>query len=142
MAVINQLHRRNGLLTPYFVIGPPGQIPHAVAHLFLNYSYPCGPHCRGLIVAAWQGRSAAAVAPMIELDLDQQKAQDVRYPPPASPVGNVEPLLTPVPASRVRRGTPRAAVPSREGRMEATALWYVENARGLFRGPSLPASPR
>lgn len=78
MAMINQIRRRSGQPTPYFVRGPPGQYDRAVALLLLDYTYPCGPHCRGLVVIpAWQGRSAAAVAPMIELDLEWQKAQDV-----------------------------------------------------------------
>ncbi|CAF9908399.1 hypothetical protein IMSHALPRED_006663 [Imshaugia aleurites] len=78
MAMINQIRRRSGQPTPYFVRGPPGQYDRAVALLLLDYTYPCGPHCRGLVVIpAWQGRSAAAVAPMIELDLEWQKAQDI-----------------------------------------------------------------
>lgn len=77
MAMINQLTRRDGRPTPYFVVQPPGLLPHAMAHLQLDYRYPCGPHCRGLTVAPWQGTAAAAVAPMIELDLYGQLALDV-----------------------------------------------------------------
>lgn len=73
--MINQLNRRNGQPTPYFVIGPPGLIPHSRAHLTLGYGYLCSPHCRGVPVPPWLG-SAAAVAPMVELKLVQQVAQD------------------------------------------------------------------
>ncbi|KAL9135089.1 MAG: hypothetical protein Q9175_003718 [Cornicularia normoerica] len=75
MAMIHQLNRSNGQPTPYFVRAPTGPIPYATAHLMSDYSYPCSPHCRGVAVAAWLG-SAAAPAPMKELDLALQLAQD------------------------------------------------------------------
>lgn len=76
MAMINQLHRRNGQATPYFFIGPTGMNIYATAHLTSEYRYPCNPHCQGVVVAPWLGRAAAA-APMKQLDLAWQLAQDV-----------------------------------------------------------------
>lgn len=101
--MINQLNRRNGQPTPYFVIGPPGLIPHSRAHLTLGYGYLCSPHCRGVPVPPWLG-SAAAVAPMVELKLVQQVAQDVSALS-ANCSGNFESVLTTLLASRVRCGT-------------------------------------
>ena len=63
-------------------INPNGVIPHISAQLTLDYRYPCGPLCRGLPVAPWLIPPAkvalvAPVAPMVELDLALQLAQDV-----------------------------------------------------------------
>lgn len=121
MAMINQLNRRNGQPTPYFVIAPPGLIPHSTAHLTVNYGYLCSLHCRGIAFAPWL-RSAAAVAPMKELNLAQQLAQDVSTLP-ASSFRKFEPFLTTLPASRVRCGTTPAAGAQREGAMEAPLQW-------------------
>ena len=96
--MINQLNRSNGQPTPYFFIGPPGlfpyanppnQSPYATAHLTVNYGYLCSLHCRGIPFQPWL-RSYAAVAPMIELDLAQQLAQDVSALS-ASSYGKLEP---------------------------------------------------
>ena len=79
--MINQLNRGDGQPTPYFFRGPVGISPAGVnhyvsTHLTLDYHYPCSPVCRGLPVAPWYN-PAAAVAPMIELDLSRQLMQDV-----------------------------------------------------------------
>ena len=85
ITMINQLNREGGQPTPYFFRGPIGTNPAGVnhyvsTHLTLDYHYPCSPVCRGLPVAPWYN-PAAAVAPMIELDLTQQLMQDVNTPP-------------------------------------------------------------
>ena len=79
--MINQLKRGDGQPTPYFFRGPVGVHPAGVnnyiyTHLTMDYRYPCSPVCRGLPVAPWYN-PAAAVAPMIELNLSQQLMQDV-----------------------------------------------------------------
>ena len=83
MAMIYQLLRENGQPLPYFVIEPLNNEPHRSACLTLGYVYPCSAHCHSLSVP-WQtaqaGGNATAVAPMIQLDLVQQFAQDVSYP--------------------------------------------------------------
>lgn len=81
VAMINQLNRGDGQPTPYFFRGPTGGNPAGVnhyvsQHLMLDFHYPCSPVCRGLPVAPWFN-PAAAVAPMIELDLARQLMQDV-----------------------------------------------------------------
>ena len=85
MAMINQLNRASGQPTPYFFRGPigvnpAGVNPHVSEDLTLDYRYLCSPLCRGLPTAPWF-RPAAAVAPMIELDLAWQLAQDVSILP-------------------------------------------------------------
>ena len=83
--MIYQLKREGGQPTPYFFRGPIGISPAGVnhyvsTHLTLDYNYPCSPVCRGLPVAPWYN-PAAAIAPMIELDLTRQLMQDVNTPP-------------------------------------------------------------
>lgn len=80
--MINQLSRADGQPTPYFFRGitgvnPAGVYPYVLSSLTLDHRYPCSPLCRGLTVAPWFSRSAAAVAPMVELDLVWQLMQDV-----------------------------------------------------------------
>ena len=80
MAMINQLHRGpryHHQPTPYFFVGLPGEIPHSIANLTTDFRYLCGLHCIGLMPGPWMGPLTAAVAPMIELDLDRQLQQDV-----------------------------------------------------------------
>lgn len=104
MAMINQLHRGpryHHQPTPYFFVGLPGENPHSVANLTRDFRYLHGLHCIGLMpgpctyisglflltpplssnansgICVGMGPVTAAVAPMIELDLDRQLQQDV-----------------------------------------------------------------